>query len=270
MAVVTSSEDAPDSSRPLVAPPDAPWTWPVRRTGDEVDPPVIVMHELFGVSRDYRRFCDSLAARGFDVWMPQILGPARSRSGLDRARAVGELCISREIDILRSGRTSPIVGTLRALARYASHLHGGDDVGVVGMCLSGGFALALAAHPNVAAAVAAEPAIPFRPVCGRTLGLGAHDVDSIRARLGADHVEVYYTRFRHDALSPRPRLAEAVRQFGDGLTVDELPGALFPGRDHSVLTVAKEQYGEDTPQGVRLSATADRVAAFLHRRLDPA
>ncbi|WP_456845818.1 dienelactone hydrolase family protein [Cellulomonas sp. P5_C6] len=267
---MTSDEAGQHDPRPLVPPADAPWTWPVSRTGDESDPPVIVMHELFGVTPDYLAFCERLRRQGFDVWMPQILGPPRRGSPLDRARAVGGLCISREIDILWSGRTSPVVGKLRALARYASHLHGDGDVGVVGMCMSGGFALALAAHPNVAAAVAAEPAIPFRPVCGRALGLSPHDVGSIRDRIRADDVEIYYTRFRNDPLSPRPRLAEAVEQFGDGLLVDELPGVLFPGKDHSVLTVAHEQYGTDTPQGTRLAETAERVGAFLHRRLDTA
>jgi dienelactone hydrolase len=251
-------------------PADAGWPWPVHRTGRTGDPPVIVMHELFGVTPDYTHFCRRLASHGFGVWMPQLAGTAPSVSRADRARALGAICISREIDVLRSGRTSPVVVPLRKLARHLSSQYGGGRVGVVGMCMSGGFALAMAADPTVVAAVAAQPTLPLRPVCGRALGLSDDDVGTIHGRLTSDDVEIYYTRFANDPLSPRARRARVVARLGpEGVQVDELPAAGFRRLEHSVLTGAPAHYGGTVPQSVVLAETAGRVSAFLRRRLAP-
>src|SRR5688572_22643633 len=137
-------------------PPGATWTSPVHHTGDLRNPPVIVMHEVTGMSRTYTGYCRDLAGRGFSVWMPQLAGPAPSVSTADRARIAVHVCISREINVLWSGRTSRVVTPLRELARHLSGRYGGGPVGVVGMCLTGGFALAMAAEPGVAGAVLAQ------------------------------------------------------------------------------------------------------------------
>jgi dienelactone hydrolase len=250
-------------------PPDARWPWPVHRTGQRDRPPVIVMHELHGVSPAYTAFCRGLAANGFSVWMPQLAGPAPSVSRVDRARAMGAVCISREIDVLRGGRTSPVVEPLRAVAKHVAKEFGWGRVGVVGMCMSGGFALAMAVDPTVVAAVAAQPTLPLRPFCGRALGLSGDDVRTISERLATEDVEIYYTRFARDPLSPRSRRARTVSRLGqNGVEVDELPAAEFRLLEHSVLTGAPEHYGESGPQAVRLAETAQRVSSFLHRRLE--
>lgn len=251
-------------------PADARWPWPVHRTGTVSDPPVIVMHEIFGMSPVYLDLCRHLASAGFSVWMPQLVGRAPSVTRGDRARAIGAICISREIDVLRSGRTSRVVTPLRRLAQHLSETHDNGPVGVVGMCLTGGFALAMATEPGIAAAVTAQPALAFRPVCGRTLGISGDDVATVQGRLAAGEVEVYYTRIGRDVISPRGRLRRAVERLdgGDRLTVDELPGGMFRRLDHSVLTAAPEAYAGREPQATRLAETAARITAFLHDRLD--
>ena len=82
-----------------------------------VGPPVIVLHELFGMTEMYLSFCYRLAADGFTVWMPQLVGSFPSRSRVQQAAAVGAICISREIDVLRSGRRSPVVTPLPVPSR---------------------------------------------------------------------------------------------------------------------------------------------------------
>ncbi|GEM00197.1 dienelactone hydrolase family protein [Cellulomonas terrae] len=249
--------------QPVERPRGATWTWPVYRTGDAQDPPVIVMHEISGMSPTYIGYCRALAARGFHVWMPHIVGPTPTAGTV---RAAVRVCISREIDVLRSGRTSRVVAPLRDLARHVSGLHGGGRVGVVGMCLTGGFALAMATEPAVSGAVAAQPALPFRPFVGRALGLSPADAQAIGERLEDGEVAILCTRFARDALSPHQRCA-AVQDLGPGVEIDEIPAAGFSFLDHSVLTVAPGKYRDRQPQAARLQESADRVTDFLRSRL---
>ncbi|EEF25042.1 conserved hypothetical protein [Ricinus communis] len=58
-------------------------------------------------------------------------------------------CVRREFAIWRGGRSSPVVDWLKALARKAHAECGGRGVGAVGMCFTGGFALAMMTEPSV-------------------------------------------------------------------------------------------------------------------------
>jgi dienelactone hydrolase len=250
-------------------PPDAPWSWPVYRSG--VGPPVVVLHEVFGLSPDVLGFARRMADDGFTVWLPVLAGPVPSTTLVDHLDAARTICVSREIHVLRTGRTSPVAVPLRALARWVAEVHGTPGVGVVGMCLTGGFALAMATEPSVLAAVSAQPAlpaaIPLTP-CVRDVGLSRKDADDVRRRLAAGDVEVFVTRFSDDRISPPQRLRTIRRRLGsDGVEVDELPSADFRMGEHSVLVEAPQHYAPGTPAADRLAWTAQRVSLFLHRRL---
>src|SRR3954468_7836582 len=71
------------------------------------------------------------------------------------------VCIRREFNIWRSERSSPFVDWLRALARQAHADCGGRGVGAVGMCFTGGFALAMMTEPSVVAPVFSQPSLPL-------------------------------------------------------------------------------------------------------------
>ncbi|MFB2351093.1 hypothetical protein, partial [Priestia megaterium] len=72
------------------------------------------------------------------------------------------LCVRREFHIWSTDRSSPIVDWLRALARQAHAECGGKGVGAVGMCFTGGFALAMMTEPAMVAPVLAQPSPPLR------------------------------------------------------------------------------------------------------------
>ena len=76
-------------------------------------------------------------------------------------RTLREVCVSREYTKLATGQTSPIAGWLRSLARELHDELGGPGVGALGMCFTGGFALAMMVDPSVAAPVLAQPSLPF-------------------------------------------------------------------------------------------------------------
>ena len=111
------------------------------------------------------RFADRVAAAGMTVFMPSLFGePGRPVSA---GYAVGEIfkamCIRREFNIWQAGKSIPIVDWLRALAKKMHGECGGKGVGAVGMCFTGGYALAMMTEPSVVAPVLSQPSIPWRP-----------------------------------------------------------------------------------------------------------
>ena len=260
----------------LDRPPGAAWPWPVYRHGD--GPPVVVIHELPGLTPALLAYAGRLADDGFSVWLPVLYGRVPATTRLDQSYGFARICVSREITTFRSGRTSGVVGPLRALARHAVAVTGARGAGVVGMCFSGGFAIAAAAEEAVLAGVAAQPSLPFPTPftrgCARDLGLSPSDLDTVRGRIANGDTELYVTRFTADPLSPPERFEAVGELLGrDGVTfdpVDSSPGNAegFTKKDHSVLAFAPTKH----PDGLaaeRLRRTAADVAAFLHGRLDP-
>ncbi|HEY6794175.1 MAG TPA: dienelactone hydrolase family protein [Kineosporiaceae bacterium] len=248
---------------------------PVYRRGD--GPAVIVISELPGISRQLLGFADRLVALGCSVALPDLFGGAGSdplRAGL--AEHVGGLgriaraCISREFTVLATGRSSPITGWLRDLARHEHQRCGGPGVGVVGMCFSGGFALAMAVDPVVVAPVLAQPSLPFA-VTGarrRSIDCGDADLDAVAERC-AGGLRVLGVRFEGDPLAPAERFAFLRERLGDAFLAVELsqqdghPGEPLP-RHHSVLTLGLiDEPGEPT------RAALDQVLEFLAARLEP-
>ena len=66
----------------------------------------------------------------------------------------------------RPGRPTPVAGWLRSLARELHAELGGPGVGALGMCFTGGFALAMMVDPAVAAPVLAQPSHAVRDRAG--------------------------------------------------------------------------------------------------------
>ncbi len=257
------------------APHGSQWPWPVYRRGS--GPPVILMHELTGLTPEVIAFGRRVAAAQFSVYLPVLFGPVPATTSMRQARAMVRCCISRQINVLVTGRTSRVVRPLRRLITDAARAEKSAGVGVIGMCMSGGFALALATSPEVLAAVSSQPSLPYTtritPWCARDLGMDDGDVTRLGERLRDGAVEVYLTRFSEDPKSPLRRQEVLLDRAGDqGITLDVLdsrPGNPdgFTTRAHSVLSVAPTQY-PDGPAHQRLAQAAGDVLAFLDRRLD--
>ena len=123
-------------------------------------PAVIVLHELPGLHPGVAAFARRLVQAGFTTYLPSLFGrPGAPFGAAELLRSMPRVCVSREF-AMRTDRTSPVVGWLRALAGRAYGECGGAGAGVVGMCFTGGFALATAVEPVVPAAVLSQPALP--------------------------------------------------------------------------------------------------------------
>lgn len=244
-------------------------TKPVLMIGD-TGPAVIVIHEVFGFTPPLARFCRWIAEAGMRVYAPILLGTpdATNRQETSRRRIL-HLCVSREFTVLRAGRSSPIVDWLKPLARQAQQECGGPGVGAIGMCLTGGFALAMAVDPVVLAPALSQPSLPSgKPAA---LDISSADLATIRCRTEDEGLEIRGYRFDGDPLSKWEKFGTLTTIFGPAFRGTTLPdNAGNPdspmaraGRPpHSVMTADLI----DAPhEPTRLAA--DDVIAFFKKAL---
>lgn len=240
---------------------DGRWTRPVYRRGS--GPAVIVIHEMPGLHPLVLAFAERLSQAGMSVWCPSLFGePGRPVGRAYLAREfLKALCIRREFHIWATDRSSPVVDWLRALSRQAHAECGGKGVGAVGMCFTGGFALAMMTEPVVVAPVLAQPSLPLA-AGSAAIGVSPAEIACARGRFETEDLSMIGLRFKGDALVGQARFDRYRAEFGDRFEAIELedadaaPGPMAP---HSTLTLHL------APDGPTKAAEA-RVIAFLRQR----
>ena len=238
----------------------------VYRTGS--GPAVIVISEIPGITPNVARFARMVAAIGCTAVMPHVFGDdGRDPSMPYAVASIAKGCVSKEFTVLALDRTSPITTWLRALARAEHERCGGPGVGAVGMCFTGGFALAMMVDDVVLAPVLSQPSLPF-PVSAsrrRALGISDADVERVKERVAAG-VCVLGLRFTGDKASPPERFAALRELLGDGFVGVELDSSAGNRHGHrkgahSVLT----EDLDDRP-GTPTREALDQVLALFRTR----
>lgn len=239
-------------------------------------PAVIVIAEMPGITPKVVAFADRVAAIGCTAVLPHLFGePGRDPNDGSRAKgaayALSSLvptCVSREFTVLATGRTSPVVAWLRALAADEHQRCGGPGVGAVGMCFTGGFALAMATDERMLAPVLSQPSMPLGLTAGakRSIDISPDELEVVKRRCAAEGLQVLGLRFRSDRLVPAERFAFLTEQLGDAFVAIELdddaanPDAVM--KPHSVLT----EHLIDEP-GQPTLAAVDRVLDLFRTKL---
>ncbi len=254
-------------------------THDVYRKGE--GPAVVVITEMPGLSPMVLGFADRVVELGCSAVLPDLYGaagrdPFEGSVISSMAYGVGSMvkgCISRDFSTFALGRTSPIASWLRALARAEHERCGGPGVGAVGMCFSGGFALAMATDPTVLAPVLSQPSLPF-PVGKKrsaSIDVSDDDLEVVAGRCSAEGLRVLGLRFDGDPFVPAERFAFLSERLGDGFIAVELdqadgnPVALESpaiSSHHSVLTLGLVDE-EGTPTRLAL----DQVLELFRSRL---
>lgn len=204
-------------------------------------PGVIIIHEIPGITPEVAAFGQEVVDAGYTVVMPSLFGTdGASVTPLVIARSLRKVCVSKEFTKLRTGVTTPVAGWLRSLARELHEELGGPGVGALGMCFTGGFALAMMVDAPVTAPVLCQPSAPFVPGAtrGADINLSPGDLDIVKGKCAAGQ-EVLGLQFRDDPL-PGTRFDTLTRELGDAFIRVE-----FEGKGHSTVTEHRQQEGVD-------------------------
>jgi dienelactone hydrolase len=207
-------------------------------------PAVIVIHEIPGLHPGVIDFGRRVVDRGFHVRMPSLFGTPGKPFGVPYTiRSLAGACVAREFTTWALNETSPIISWLRALAADAHEQCGGPGVGAVGMCFTGGFALAMMVDDRMQAPVLSQPSLPFPGGRRRQAATGISDADLARVKeRTAAGACLMGLRFSEDPAVPGARFETLRRELGDAFVaveIDSSKGNPFgiKRRAHSVLTL---------------------------------
>jgi dienelactone hydrolase len=206
-------------------------------------PAVIVISEIPGITPEVADFARRVVDIGCTVAMPSLFGtPGKPMTGAYAASSILKTCVSKEFVCFATGKTSPVTGWLRRLADDLHEECGGPGVGAIGMCLTGGFALAMMVDPVVVAPVLSQPSLPLPLGKKRQAALGISDDDLrvVKERV-ASGCEVLGLRFSGDPFVRGARFETLRRELGDGfigVEIDSSEGNTFGIEKgaHSVVT----------------------------------
>lgn len=235
-------------------------------------PAVIILHEIGGASPAVFAFAHRVASRNFKVIVPVLFGtPNHPASPVYTAEQAARICIGHEFSCLSSHSSSPVIDWVRGLAAevYKEALlarNSTPGIGVVGLCLTGNFALAMAADEHLIAPVVSEPALPFAvswlPENRSSLGLSSTEIEALKTRLRRG-MDVAAFRFADDPIVPPERM-KTLRSIVEG------EGAQLIGnvninrtcpRAHAVFT---DHFNPRSPDSLEAFET---LISFLKERL---
>ncbi|SOH94033.1 Dienelactone hydrolase [Monaibacterium marinum] len=220
-------------------------------------PAVVMIQELPGLTQQALDLGERLDAAGFTVHAPHLFGPLGKSSVVGNTLRV--LCLHREFQVFAKGQTSPVVEWLGSLCRHVAQ-DSGAPVGVIGMCLTGNFALSLIAEDGVVAAVASQPSLPI--IGQEHLHMSPADITRSRAALDAKGPMLAF-RFDGDPLCKSAKFDAITRAFNDDAQRVQL--VTLPGKGHAVLTAHfRDRTGHPT------RAAMDQVLGYFNERLRPA
>lgn len=236
-------------------------------------PAVILLPELPGITPETLGLADHLVGRGFTVVIPSLFGtPGEPASNRQNAKVGLRLCVMHEFKAFALNAKGQITDSLTELARQLADRGKGQGVGIIGMCFTGGFALAATVESaDLRATVVSQPSTPISisPWHCRSAGVKPRDLEALASRRRDEGVFVIGFRFTKDGFSPEARMKTLETRLGTAFEPTPIPSGKLDGggpprRAHSVLT--KELREDSRNDGWK---ARERVVKFLRDRLEP-
>ncbi|MEC7985153.1 MAG: dienelactone hydrolase family protein [Myxococcota bacterium] len=226
-------------------------------------PSVIILPEIPGLHTATFTLGRRIAEAGFRVYLLSLFGkdnqPFRYRDSL---KQILRVCINKEFAVLAGRRSSPIVDWIRSFCRNLDAQDSEKGIGLIGMCLTGNFALGLLAEPWMLAPILSQPSLPF--VRSTALHVSPETLQRAKER---KTLQILGLRFSHDVLCPRQRFSRLKEEFPHQFESVEIDSSLgnphhIPLSAHSVLT--KDLVDTD---GHPTQKALDKTLQFLQHRL---
>lgn len=247
-------------------------------------PPVLLLHEMPGLSPEVLELARSISDQGYTVYVPLLMGKPDENTDSDalffrRANSI------RFSDPLWESRFQPAAGghpaTRQAgvveLAKLATAIlarHSHHRMGVIGNSFSGHLAMALAARmEEVAAPVTSQPAYPFSLVTTSDVGLTGDEIAALRKRVAGGY-QILGFRYEYDHICPRERFIQLRKYFGTHGFLDRtLMGDRYQRTDglphgaHSVLALCYQPWTDPRKAEPVTHYAFRQLLAFLDAKL---
>jgi dienelactone hydrolase len=222
-------------------------------------PPIVLIQELPGIGTETLRLADRLIDGGFEVVLPHLFGP------LEKTNMVGNMarvfCMRKEFRLFESNKSSPVVDWLKALCEDIRVSRAVRGVGVIGMCLTGNFAISLMGDDNVLAAVSAQPAMPFHKQ--NALHMSPQEVAATKSGI-EQSAPMHAFRFAGDKMCSAAKFDCIGEQFNDR-GQERVKLTTLPGNGHSVFTLDfVDEEGHPTRRAL------DNILEYFTSQLAPA
>jgi dienelactone hydrolase len=218
---------------------------PAKNANDPKASAVLILHEIDGVNGGDLLLAERLANEGYAVYLPLLFGSIEDKGGSvwPMLRNALSLPFTKDWSIYSENKAQGINDYLRKLIREKIAIeHPGRPVGVIGLCVTGSFPIALMTEPQVQAVVVAEPATPLIAVTGQemwSLGLSPEDINFAARRSAKENIPILGFRFETDWASRRERFGRLSCLFRERFFNREIPKddcKEIPGWHHPVLT----------------------------------
>ncbi|NOX48949.1 MAG: hypothetical protein GXP16_00195 [Gammaproteobacteria bacterium] len=205
---------------------------------------VVVIQELPGIGPETISLAETLHQQGFRVVLPHLFGPLGKISFGGNLLRV--FCMRKEFHLFEKNQSSPVVDWLKALCRDIKAESDNTTIGVIGMCLTGNFAISLVADESVLAGVASQPSMPF--FGAESLHMSGQEINQARQHL-SQHGPMLAMRFKQDKLCTGAKFAALQRTFNDDR--ERIKFIELPGKGHSVLTLDLIKGGEPAQRALQ-------------------
>jgi dienelactone hydrolase len=195
---------------------------PVYRYKQAAGPPVVLLHELPGMSPSNLALAHCLANDGFSVYLPLLFG----RPGQERfVGGYFQSCARADFECSSLSVSSPIQIKLRDGCNKIIE-RAGHPIGIIGMCLTGTFPLALLGD-GIDAAVLCQPTLPFivlfmGPLGRQKQALGLSEADIRRAENA--NTPLLALRYESDRWCPKERMTTLREIFKTRIATIEISG----------------------------------------------
>ena len=226
-------------------------------------PGVLLMHELPGLTPECISLANRICQSGFTVFLPLLFGEPNETAMFANTLRV---CVSHEFKCLAEREDSPITPWLRALSRdIYERMDGTEGIGVICLCLTGGFVLSLMADKHVLAPITSEPSLPLPAIteaAKRAFGVSDQDLTTSVER----DIPLLGFRFSNDLICPSQRFDALKEKFGDNFERHDItsPSPEYNIRDHA-HAVLTEDYSNAPGHPTHIAF--ERVISFLTERL---